>query len=149
LQNYLDTILALCKPISEVGAEQLLLDTHALRTGLMEISTIGTDKTILPSFSKILNDGIMKIERLLKVVLRPSEPPSGIIETYLHLYSNHDCNEFLNILELKAIRKLEINMIIEEFKRKAPQARPLSSDPNEPVKKLKNDFLSFMNKLRK
>lgn len=37
-----------CKPVGEVGAEQMLLDTHALRTLLVQVSAIGTDRHTQP-----------------------------------------------------------------------------------------------------
>ncbi len=38
-----------CRPISEVGAEQMLLDTHALKTILIKMINFGSDQSIQPS----------------------------------------------------------------------------------------------------
>ena len=38
-----------CKPVSEVGAEQLLLDTHSIKTILLDMHSMGLDRKIQPS----------------------------------------------------------------------------------------------------
>ena len=46
-----------CRPVSPVGAEQLLLDTHALKTILLELPTLGAEANLRKapaSYTKIV-----------------------------------------------------------------------------------------------
>ncbi len=104
LAKFLNTISTRCKPMSEVGAEQMLLDTHSLNHILVAMTTFGVDeKTQAPaSFTKMLSKGISKIDQLLKTVLRPHDPPEALIETFMLVYANdHSAAGLQKILELK------------------------------------------------
>lgn len=64
---------------------------------------LGAEQKTQPSstYLKMLSKSILKIEQLLKVVLRPHDPPSAIVETYNLLYGDYDAVNFSRILELK------------------------------------------------
>jgi hypothetical protein len=102
LTRYYASIMK-CKPISEVGAEQMLLDTHSLRALLMQMTSIGEETRTQPptAFVKLVGRGVLKIEQLLKVVLRPIDPVAGIVETFILLNPEFNANGFQRILELK------------------------------------------------
>ncbi len=88
--------------MSEVGAEQMLLDTHSLNNILVEMTRLGKERQQpSSSFMKILHRGITKIDQLLKVVLRPHEPADALVDTYLVVFTEHNSTNFLKILELK------------------------------------------------
>ena len=96
-----------CKPISEIGAEQMLLDTHALKTVLVALPNAGNEggekiqpparflflnsilceKGILMLVSKSYIKAVQKLcskaENLLKTILAPSVPPDAMIQSYL------------------------------------------------------------------
>ncbi|KAJ9254471.1 hypothetical protein DTO207G8_3662 [Paecilomyces variotii] len=101
-----------CRPVSETGAEQMLLDSYTLKTGL---------SSLLPApapagFVKRVNTSFSKIETLLKTVqVRPS-PPEALIQAYLvHIADRNDGN-FRKILDLKGIRsRQEQNSLVELF----------------------------------
>ncbi|KAJ3393548.1 Vacuolar protein sorting-associated protein 53 [Entophlyctis sp. JEL0112] len=130
-----------CKPISEVGAEQLLLDTHSLKTVLIQMSSTtsapdrqaslsptGTpDKTPPPpAFLKILARGVQKIEQLLKVVLRSHEPAAGIVETYILLFAadgGGDSTMLQKILDLKGLKRGEQAPILELYQSRVAGAK--------------------------
>ncbi|KAG7282533.1 hypothetical protein CRUP_020248 [Coryphaenoides rupestris] len=69
-----------CKPISMVGAEQLLLDTHSLKTVLLDLPSIGSQvlRKAPASYTKIVVKGMTRAEMILKVVMAPHEPPVGL-----------------------------------------------------------------------
>jgi hypothetical protein len=54
-------------------------------------------------FQKIIGRGIAKIEQLLKVVIRPQNPPEGLVDTYLTLNDDANIANFQKILELKVL----------------------------------------------
>ncbi|KAJ3021483.1 Vacuolar protein sorting-associated protein 53 [Thoreauomyces humboldtii] len=109
-----------CKPISEVGAEQMLLDTQALKTILVQLSNINSEGPAHPPaiYLKIVSKAITRIEQLLKVVLRPYQPVEGIVETYLMLFGDPGIGSFQKVLELKGLKRAEQQMVLEAFQRR-------------------------------
>lgn len=110
--TYLTNIMQ-CKPISEGGAEQMLLDTHEIRTTLSQLMP-GNPPPAL--FLKRVNASIQKIEPLLKTLqVRPS-PAEALVQAYLiHIADLSEAN-FRKILELKGIRtKSEQTHLVELF----------------------------------
>ncbi|KAI9356191.1 Vps53-like protein [Zopfochytrium polystomum] len=122
-----------CRPISEVGAEQMLLDTHALKTALIQMAQIfnatpsagggGGDKSepkqpLPATYLKILGRGVLRVEQLLKVVLRTHEPPSGIVETFILLFPDGDYQQLQKILELKGLKRSEQQPVLEAFQQR-------------------------------
>jgi hypothetical protein len=106
------TNIAQCKPISEGGAEQMLLDTHEIRNILSHLLP-GTPP---PLFLKRVTAAFAKIEPLLKTLqVRPS-PPEALVQAYLiHIGDLSEVN-FRKVLELKGIRtKPEQNHLIELY----------------------------------
>lgn len=102
-----------CRPISEGGAEQMLLDTHAIRTTLGNLLQTNPPP---PLYTKRVNNAFGKVEPLLKTLqVRPS-PPEALVQAYLiHIADLSDTN-FRKILDLKGIRgKNEQNHLIELF----------------------------------
>jgi hypothetical protein len=90
----------LCKPISETGAEQMLLDSHTLKSGFVAVLP-----TPAPAgFVKRVNTSFMRIEALLKTMqVRPS-PPEALVQAYLiHIADRNDSN-FRKVLDLKGIK---------------------------------------------
>ncbi|OCK74184.1 vacuolar protein sorting-associated protein-like protein 53 [Lepidopterella palustris CBS 459.81] len=105
------------KPISEVGAEQMLLDSYVLKQGFTELPTINGEPGMQPpaSFVKRVNQCMAKVDPLLKTLqVRPS-PPEALVQAYLiHIADRSDTN-FRKILELKGIRKQEQASLVDLF----------------------------------
>ncbi|KAL5046374.1 hypothetical protein BDW71DRAFT_182068 [Aspergillus fruticulosus] len=101
-----------CKPVSETGAEQMLLDTYTLKTGL---------SSLLPApppagFVKRVNNSFAKIETLLKTLQVQPSPPEALVQAYLIHIADRSNNNFRKILELKGIRgRQEQNHLVELF----------------------------------
>ncbi|CAG8441641.1 3122_t:CDS:10 [Ambispora leptoticha] len=124
--------LTKCRPISEIGAEQLLLDIHALKTSILEIPTLGIENPAPPSttFVKIVNKGISKIEIILKLVLTPHEPPDGLVSNYILLIGDRNPANFQKILDLKGIKKIEQQPIINIFQQRVQDHPNLVENSN-------------------
>ncbi|UYV74518.1 VPS53, partial [Cordylochernes scorpioides] len=92
-----------CRPLSPVGAEQLLLDTHMLKTVLLELPTLGADVARKPpaSYIKIVVKGMTKAEMLLKVVMAPHSPPENFVDNFIKLLPESDQTEFQKVLDMK------------------------------------------------
>ncbi|CAG8206367.1 unnamed protein product [Penicillium salamii] len=101
-----------CRPVPETGAEQMLLDSYTLKSGL---------SSLLPApapagFVKRVNISFSKIETLLKTLqVRPS-PPEALVQAYLIHIADSNNNNFRKILDLKGIRnRQEQNHLVELF----------------------------------
>ena len=102
-----------CKPISEAGAEQMLLDTHAIRTTMGGLLPANPPPAL---YLKRVNAAVGRVEPLLKTLqVRPS-PPEALVQAYLiHIADLSDAN-FRKILDLKGIKaKGEQNHLLELY----------------------------------
>ena len=109
--TYLSQIV-LCRPISEGGAEQMLLDLHEMKSTLSSI--LPGDAPAL--YLKRLNTTFGRIEPLLKTLQVRPQPPEALVQAYLvHIADLSDAN-FRKILDLKGLtRRQETNQLIELY----------------------------------
>ncbi|XP_031479649.1 vacuolar protein sorting-associated protein 53 A [Nymphaea colorata] len=101
-----------CKQISETGAQQMLLDTQAVKTILLEIPTLGKQASGAPGYSTFVSREMSKAEALLKVILSPVE---SVADTYRALLPEGTPSDFQRILELKGLKKTDQQMILDDF----------------------------------
>ncbi|EEH19110.2 hypothetical protein PABG_01429 [Paracoccidioides brasiliensis Pb03] len=108
--NYIANIFQ-CRPVSETGAEQMLLDAYTIKSG---IATILSPPPA--GFTKRLNTSFQKVDSLLKTLQVRASPPEALVQAYLiHIADRSDAN-FRKILEIKGIRsKQEQNHLVELF----------------------------------
>ncbi|KCV67395.1 hypothetical protein H696_06187 [Fonticula alba] len=144
-----DTIYR-CRPISDVGAEQMLVDVASLKIRLREfpnfvsasptsafsysdqdfgfakaVTHSGSDATMIKiptSYTKMLNTGFSKAEVLLKMVRLPIEPHDAFVDNYLILYADTDVSRFTQIVEIKGLstRAREVQALLDIFNRRLP-----------------------------
>ncbi|TVY18356.1 Vacuolar protein sorting-associated protein 53-like [Lachnellula arida] len=115
--NYIANIVQ-CRPVSEVGAEQMLLDKYVLTkhlSTLLSLSPHPSSTTTLTAFTKRVTSAMTRLDPLLKTLqVRPS-PPEGLVQAYLiHIADRSDTN-FRKILELKGVRKQDQPGLVEMF----------------------------------
>nr|XP_043630571.1 vacuolar protein sorting-associated protein 53 A-like [Erigeron canadensis] len=87
-----------CKHISETGAQQMLLDTQAVKTILLDIPSLGRQTSGAVGYAKFVTHEMGKAEALLKVILSPLD---SVADTYGALLPDGTPSEFQRILELK------------------------------------------------
>lgn len=111
--------LTKCKPISTVGAEQLLLDTHSLKTLLLDLPSIGSKapRKAPSSYTKIVIKGMTRAEMLLKVVMTPHEPTAQFVASCLRLLVDANEDTVQKVVDMKGLRKVEQGPILEAFKK--------------------------------
>ena len=104
--------IGLCRPISEAGAAQMLLDTYEMKATLLQL---------LPgphppaSFTKRVNTAVDKIVPLLKTLQINPSPPEALVQAYLvHVADLSDVN-FRKILDMKSIRGRENSQLVELY----------------------------------
>ncbi|EEQ33201.1 vacuolar protein sorting 53 [Microsporum canis CBS 113480] len=100
-----------CKPVSEAGAEQMLLDSYGIKSGLT-----GLLSPAPAAFTKRVHQSFQKIDTLLKTLQVRAVPPEALVQAYLiHIADKNDSN-FRKILDIKGIRsKQEQNRLVELF----------------------------------
>lgn len=108
---------------SILGCEQLLLDTHSLKTVLLDLPSIGSQvKRKAPaSYSKVVVNGMTKAEMIIKIVMQPTTPPQTFIEQYLKLLPESSHTEFNKIMDMKGLKRSDSMYLVELYKRMAPK----------------------------
>ncbi|NXJ73357.1 VPS53 protein, partial [Trogon melanurus] len=111
-----------CKPISMVGAEQLLLDTHSLKMVLLDLPSIGSQvvRKAPASYTKIVVKGMTRAEMILKVVMAPHEPSVVFVDNYIKLLSDCTTDTFQKILDMKGLKRSEQSSMLELFRQRLP-----------------------------
>ncbi|KAM4797075.1 LOW QUALITY PROTEIN: vacuolar protein sorting-associated protein 53 homolog [Rhinophrynus dorsalis] len=111
-----------CKPISMVGAEQLLLDTHSLKTVLLDLPSIGSQvvRKAPASYTKIVVKGMTRAEMILKVVMAPHEPSIVFVDNYIKLLADCNTETFQKILEMKGLKRSEQSAMLDLFRQRLP-----------------------------
>ncbi|GAV83547.1 Vps53_N domain-containing protein [Cephalotus follicularis] len=116
-----------CKQISETGAQQMLLDTQAVKTILLEIPSLGRQTSGAAGYSKFVSREMSKAEALLKVILSPVD---SVADTYRALLPEGTLMEFQRILELKGLKKTDQQSILDDFNKHGPGISQLSVGPS-------------------
>ncbi|XP_025409735.1 vacuolar protein sorting-associated protein 53 homolog [Sipha flava] len=112
-----------CKPLSNIGAEQLLLDTHSLKTILLDLPSINLDdnRKAPASYTKVVVKGMTKAEMILKLVMAPTmKHYTSFVDQYLKLLPESDMTEFQKILEMKGLKAAERNELLNLFRPRNP-----------------------------
>lgn len=117
-----------CGRMNHTGAQQLLLDSTALKSHLLNVPTLGN----LPApatFLKFINREMAKIEAMLKVVLSPHDMSVG---AYVALVPDGSATDLQRVLEIKGLSRAESAPLLLEYTRLAgPQHGLDSSAPSD------------------
>jgi len=112
-----------CKPVGTVGAEQLLLDTHSLKTVLVDLPSLveaGQVKLVgrkaPQAFTKVVVKGMTRAEMILKVVMSPLEPARAFVEQYVRLVQDTDGAELSKLLEMKGVKRSDQSTYLELYR---------------------------------
>ncbi|KAK7794507.1 hypothetical protein R5R35_004724 [Gryllus longicercus] len=110
--------LSKCRNVSTVGAEQLLLDTHMLKTALLELPSLGcsVSRKAPASYTKVVVQGMARAEMLLKVVMVPSEPAAAFLEQFCKLLPDATEAELRKLLEMKGMKSHEYKNILDLYR---------------------------------
>ncbi|QSL64701.1 hypothetical protein MERGE_002003 [Pneumocystis wakefieldiae] len=122
LDNYMFYITR-CRPISEVGAEQMISDLYSIKMILLKLPNVANGKNIQVhiSYTKFVNKQVSKIETILKLLLIQINSSEEFVKNYFVLIGDKNTSNFLKILELKGLRKQEQTHLLEIFNIHASQ----------------------------
>ncbi|CAJ0942568.1 unnamed protein product, partial [Mesorhabditis belari] len=107
-----------CRPISMHGAEQLLLDTHALKTFLLTLPSIESQVQTKPpvAYTNAISSALTKAEMILKIVMHDISIPEQFVATYCSLLPQSDLNELQKVLEMKGVRRADQSSIVAAYR---------------------------------
>lgn len=106
-----------------LGCEQLLLDTHSIKTVLLGLPSIGSQINRKPpaSYVKVVVKGMTKAEMIIKIVMAPINPVDAFIDQFLKLLPDCTMVEFHKILDMKSVRRADQASLVELYKKHAPE----------------------------
>ncbi|RCI12294.1 hypothetical protein L249_0270 [Ophiocordyceps polyrhachis-furcata BCC 54312] len=104
-----------CRPISEVGAQQMLVDKYALTKSFGKLLSHHNSQAAPSSFVRRVEQSMNRMDPLLKTLQVRASPPEGLVQAYLiHIADRSDSN-FRKILDLKGVRKKDQAHLMELF----------------------------------
>ena len=106
LTKYLDVIMK-HKRISEMGSQQLLLDTYSLKTLLMHLHNVNIDSnttkiTIPPMYIKLITAKAGHIEMILKLLGTPEEL---LVDRFKSMWVDGTSIDIQNLMEKKGMNR--------------------------------------------
>lgn len=124
-----------------MGCEQLLLDTHSLKTVLLELPTIESqvNRKAPASYAKTVIKGMTKAEMIIKIVMANinEHQHALFIEQYLKLLPDNTLAEFHKICDMKGIKRADQAQLIELYRKMAPLES--QNDSNEASNDVSDD----------
>ncbi|KAJ1646785.1 Vacuolar protein sorting-associated protein 53 [Coemansia asiatica] len=136
-----------CGSISEVGAEQLLLDAQALKSILIAVPSMGAEEKIQApaAYTRIVSQGVGKIEAVLKAILAPSDPPEALVDRFLLLFPKAPRDTFQQVLNLKGVRPAEQHLYHKTLQRMVRETTgSMSSNTNYSTPNSKGTMPAYM-----
>ncbi|XP_068140136.1 vacuolar protein sorting-associated protein 53 homolog [Drosophila tropicalis] len=123
-----------------LGCEQLLLDTHSLKTALLELPSVGSsvNRKAPTSYTKVVVKDMTRAEMIIKVVMTPVQPPAHFTQQVLKLLPDITIAEYQKILDMKAVKRVDQLQLIDLFKHTASAAAvsglmpPVANDDETP-----------------
>jgi len=113
-----------CRRFNEAGAQQLLLDSHAVKSLLLDVPQMGATQPVPEGFAaapppavvpasyvKLVGREMNRAEALLKVIQAPPEVVGDMFRTLL---PDAGMGELRQVLELKGLRRAEAQQLLEE-----------------------------------
>ncbi|UMM24503.1 hypothetical protein L5515_004708 [Caenorhabditis briggsae] len=124
-----------CRAISTHGAEQLLLDTHSLKTFLLSVPSIDSVINSKPPTAYVtsVNAALTKAEMILKVVMCSLDTVDEFVEQYIKLLPASDAAEMQKVLEMKGVKRQEHSAVLNTYRIKIGAS---GSDPIPPSNSL-------------
>ncbi|POY71074.1 hypothetical protein BMF94_5831 [Rhodotorula taiwanensis] len=126
LAKFTQTIVR-CRPITQIGAEQILLDLQGVKNTLLHLVIAPGDTAPIPtSYSRYVARSVQNIDTLLKIIMSPDDPADEFVRHYLLLVPCQSFSDFQKLLELKGVRRAEQNHLLDVFLAKTSTASGLS-----------------------
>jgi len=107
-----------CRRLSEVGAQQLMLDFASVKAMLNQLPNIGNIDAapVTGRYTRHIQKEMSKAETILKIVLTPL--PS-FVETYKAVIPDGSESDFQKIMELKGVPRSEQRALMDRYSQQA------------------------------
>uniref|UniRef100_A0AC35TLR8 Vacuolar protein sorting-associated protein 53 homolog n=1 Tax=Rhabditophanes sp. KR3021 TaxID=114890 RepID=A0AC35TLR8_9BILA len=121
-----------CKPISVTGAEQLLLDTAALKSFLLGMLSTGSIVHVKPPtiYTTTVTKTLTKAEMVLKVVINPLKTNADFIDNYVKILPDSDSTELQKILDMRSMKRSEQIPLLNLYKATVEESMETHTLPN-------------------
>jgi hypothetical protein len=119
LDTFLDIIFRQ-KRISEMGAQQMLLDMYNIKTQLLNLHSFGPDENsyrqagIPAMYEKLVTGRFARIEVVLKLVGTP-EDEAMLVERFRIMWPEGNATDLEKIMSLKGVGNKSRQNILESF----------------------------------
>ncbi|GMT18985.1 hypothetical protein PFISCL1PPCAC_10282 [Pristionchus fissidentatus] len=116
-----------CRPVSTHGAEQLLLDTHSLKTFLLGLPSVDSAVTTKPptAFIAAVNGVMGKAEMMLKIVMSDINSSDEFVDNYVKLMPDSDVTELQKVLDMRGLKRTEQTALVTIYRSKTGQTGPI------------------------
>lgn len=64
-----------------------------------------------------------RAELILKSIMASTESPQAFIDNYLRLVTDHEVDTFRAVVEMKGLKKNEVNIFVDIFKKQIASAQ--------------------------
>lgn len=132
-----------CRRFNEAGAQQLLLDTHAVKQLLLDVPAMGAPPQQAPEgfaqapppfvvpagYAKLVSREMNRAEALLKVI---QAPPEVVGAMFCQLLPDAGLNELKQVCELKGMKRQEAQALLEEAQAKGLGGGAQAQQPGKP-----------------
>lgn len=103
-----------CAQMNNFGAQQLLLDTSAIKAMLLGIPA-SVHAPTPATFLKHVNREIVKVEAMLKVILAPV---ASSVDTYVALVPDGTAEDFQKVLEIRGLKRADAAPLVLSYTRR-------------------------------
>mmetsp|Transcript_6744 Transcript_6744/g.18881 ORF Transcript_6744/g.18881 Transcript_6744/m.18881 type:complete len:738 (-) Transcript_6744:326-2539(-) len=124
-----DTILR-CRRVSEMAAQQMLLDTQAIRAVLLDLPVLEQSAAAPGSYTKFVSHEMGRAEKLLKIAGAMQE---ALLDSFATLMPDGTSAEFSAVLDIKGLTKAEKQSLMESYERQSGGRRPQASARISPL----------------
>lgn len=118
------------RPISPIGAEQILLDLQRLKSCLLHLPKLTGEgsgsSTALASYNRVVAKSLAKVDIMLQVIMSPASPAEGFVDHYLVLIPCQSFSDFQKMLDLKGVKRSDQNNLLDIFLARTSLLRDLA-----------------------
>ncbi|KAK0551814.1 Vacuolar protein sorting-associated protein 53 [Tilletia horrida] len=130
LGRFTQTVVRL-RPMAKSTAEQLLRDVAEVKSILHDLPRYGSEDSVASarsSYLRYVNNTVTRIETLLRVIMIPESPPEDLVNGYIEKIKDRSFSNFQKILDLKGVRRMDQNGLMDKFLAISSQHESLAND---------------------
>jgi len=125
IKNFDDHVLQI-RGISDIGAEQILLDVTTIKAALLKLPSMIADESGAPPpaasgakpvvsqkpYLKHVDEMLLPLEKELQIVMAPAD---ALVHTYKTMYHQPTPAHFVKLLDLKGVPKTEQEAYLDKY----------------------------------